>query len=172
YAYKVLDLLPYVGTFFSCLRAVWFGYKGNSKEAAISAMNAFQGSVCDAFLIAGLKEPLQISVIHKIADEVSDIIINKAFDVEQNIKRAIDAAEYLYKYKKYEDTWNIYSELAKTDNIKLDVLKRIANYYNNEYVKKDERLIFEIALKLYRYNDVRKNKNKAIELIIKDITQS
>ncbi|CAG8671329.1 15801_t:CDS:2, partial [Dentiscutata erythropus] len=191
----------------------------NSKEAAISAVNAFQGSVCDAFLIVGLKEPLRISVIHKIADEV---VINKAFDlqnsiiiyldmngVEQDIKRAIDAAEYLYKYKKYEDAWNIYSELAKTDNIKLDALKQMANYYNNEHVKKDERLIFEIALELYSkkqykdayniflkltnsndseiklitiyikasyyitgYNDVRKNKNKAIELIKKDITQS
>ncbi|CAG8749447.1 5027_t:CDS:2 [Dentiscutata erythropus] len=58
-------------------------------------------------------------------------------------------AEYLHKYKKYEDAWNIYSELAKADNIKLDALKRMANYYNNGYVKKDERLIFEIALELY-----------------------
>ncbi|CAG8762555.1 35789_t:CDS:1 [Gigaspora margarita] len=129
--------------------------------------------------------------------------------VEQDIERAIGVAEYLHKYKKYEDAWNIYSELAKADNIKLDALTRMANYYNNGYVKKDERLIFEIALELYSkkqykdayniflkltnsndseiklittcikasyyitgYNDVRKNKNKAIELIIKDITQS
>ncbi|CAG8800095.1 5600_t:CDS:2, partial [Racocetra fulgida] len=65
------------------------------------------------------------------------------------IKQAIGVAEYLHKYEKYEDAWNIYSELAKADNIKLNALKRMANYYNNGYVKKDERLIFEIALELY-----------------------
>ncbi|CAG8731701.1 19467_t:CDS:2 [Gigaspora margarita] len=59
---------------------------------------------------------------------------------------------YLHGYKKYEDAWNIYSELAKADNIKLDTLKQMANYYNNGYINKDERLIFEIALKLYKYS--------------------
>ncbi|CAG8819700.1 8524_t:CDS:2 [Gigaspora margarita] len=73
--------------------------------------------------------------------------------VEQDIERAIGVAEYLHKYKKYEDAWNIYSELAKADNIKLDALTRMANYYNNGYVKKDERLIFEIALELYNGSD-------------------
>ncbi|CAG8697437.1 9857_t:CDS:1, partial [Dentiscutata heterogama] len=43
--------------------------------------------------------------------------------VEQDIKQAIDVMKYLYKYKKYKDAWNIYLELAKTDNIKLDALK-------------------------------------------------
>ncbi|CAG8693086.1 13919_t:CDS:1, partial [Gigaspora margarita] len=69
--------------------------------------------------------------------------------VEQDIKQAIGVTEYLHNYQKYKDAWNIYSELAKADNIKLDALKQMANYYNNGYVKKDKRSIFEIALELY-----------------------
>ncbi|CAG8707536.1 31416_t:CDS:2 [Gigaspora margarita] len=62
--------------------------------------------------------------------------------VEQDIERAKGVAEYLHNYQKYE-------ELTKVDNIKLGALKQMANYYNNGYVKKDERSIFEIALELY-----------------------
>ncbi|KAF0480811.1 hypothetical protein F8M41_023659 [Gigaspora margarita] len=68
---------------------------------------------------------------------------------EQDIEKAIGVAIYLHDLKKYEDAWNIYSELAKADKIKLDALKQMANYYNKGYVKKDERLVFEIALELY-----------------------
>ncbi|RIB03912.1 hypothetical protein C2G38_2254709 [Gigaspora rosea] len=47
---------------------------------------------------------------------------------------------YLTHLVKYEDTWNIYSELAKAYKIKLDTLKQMSNYYNEGYVKKDERI--------------------------------
>ncbi|CAG8696340.1 6853_t:CDS:2, partial [Dentiscutata heterogama] len=59
-AYRIFDTVPGFGTFFSLVRAVWYGFHGNIKEAAISAVNAFQGSVCDALIFTGIEEPLRI----------------------------------------------------------------------------------------------------------------
>ncbi|CAG8557653.1 18005_t:CDS:2 [Dentiscutata erythropus] len=83
-AYRIFDTVPGFGTFFSLVRAVWYGFHGNIKEAAISAVNAFQGSVCDALIFTGIEEPIRIMVIHTMVDNTADLIVDEAFEWLKN----------------------------------------------------------------------------------------
>ncbi|GBB96118.1 hypothetical protein RclHR1_02690004 [Rhizophagus clarus] len=52
---SIFDTVPKYGTFYALASSVWYGFHGNSREAAKSAVNAFQGSVGDSLLVAGFQ---------------------------------------------------------------------------------------------------------------------
>ncbi|CAG8546888.1 6086_t:CDS:2 [Dentiscutata erythropus] len=66
--------------------------------------------------------------------------------VERDIDAALSIANGLEENKKYEDAWNIYSELTKDDEIKL---LKMANCYLTGKVEKDERLVLNTGFNLY-----------------------
>ncbi|CAG8729922.1 293_t:CDS:1, partial [Gigaspora rosea] len=77
--------------------------------------------------------------------------------VEQDRKFALDLAKDDYHdLNKYENAWNIFSELANDDEIKLEALSIMEYYYNKGYIKTNERHIFKIALELYSKDKYKK----------------
>ncbi|CAG8519504.1 2781_t:CDS:2 [Dentiscutata heterogama] len=77
--YRIVDTVPYVGTIYAISRAVWYGFQGDMKEVAISAVNAIQGSVGDILLFRRIAEPFKISVIRTMVQNASDMIVEESF---------------------------------------------------------------------------------------------
>ncbi|CAG8598182.1 11898_t:CDS:2 [Dentiscutata erythropus] len=84
--YRIVDTVPYVGTIYTVSRAVWYGFQGDMKEVAISAVNAIQGLVGDILLFRRIAEPFKISVICTMVQNASDIVVEEVFDWLNNKK--------------------------------------------------------------------------------------
>ncbi|CAG8822389.1 2666_t:CDS:1, partial [Dentiscutata erythropus] len=67
-------------------RVVWYGFQGDMKEIAISAVNAAQGTVCDILLFKKIAEPFKISILHTMFQNASDMLIEDLFDWINNEK--------------------------------------------------------------------------------------
>ncbi|RIB29463.1 hypothetical protein C2G38_2056750, partial [Gigaspora rosea] len=78
-AFQILDTSPLIGTIYSMPRAVWFGFHGDSKEAARALINLFQGTVCDAVVTIDEAEPLIVPIVHSTVDITSNVAIKESF---------------------------------------------------------------------------------------------